>query len=252
MQDAKSVLDDALILLCNPDFTSLSVTQYTDYPFLSALERFVSSPIYHKRVHAVRTVDYRGILYALSTLSDGIYTELRALPIPTEEIPHLSHFARLSHGSLILSVEREKADEVVAAAEAAGITAIRIARAIAGGRITVRVENGAPYSCPSSLIRGLGEFSPSLTLTAPEAPTEVSVYPDLYVCTTLDAAPFVPENAPMLLSDGLGYTAFGMTSHDFLSSVRQALYAVLRSSLHGVKPTIAHVTMTYPTEVNSA
>ena len=248
-EDEKSSPDDAVILLSNPDFPLLSATQYTDYPFLSALEGFASSPIYRKQVHAVRTVDYRGILYALSTLSDGIYTELRALPTAEGDTPSLSLLSTFGHGDILISVDRDVADEVVSAAEEAGISAVRIARAISGGRITVRVENGTPYSCPSSLIRGLGEFSPSLTVTAPEGHTEAPVYSDLYTTVPPSDGDF---SLPTVLQDGLGYTAFGLTAHDFLSAVRQTVSAVLRSTLHGVAPSSAYVTLTYPTEVNAA
>ena len=247
-EDARSVNDDVLLYLENPYFNTLSISEYTDNPFLTMVERLASAELYRKAVHAARVIDYRGILYALSGLSAGIYTELRAIGSGTA----LADLAKFGHGGLILSVERSLADAFAATIEEVGLTATRVARAIPGNRVTVRVEGGAPYSCLTALIRGVGELSPQLVVTMPKEPTapheEIGLFSE---APCGDLLPRIPEIYPSPLSDGFSYTAFSLDSPDFFSVIRQALSAVYRSVVGGVKPMAAYTVCTYPTEVNS-
>ena len=248
LEDARSVNDDVLLYLENPYFNTLSLSEYTDNPFLTMVERIASTEAYRKAVHAARAIDYRGILYALSTLSTGIYTELRALGNEAD----LADFAKIGHGGLILSVERSLADALAATIEAVGLTATRVARAIPGNRVTVRMEGGAPYSCLTALLYGVGELSPQLVVTMPKEPTaphaEVGLFSE---APRGDLLPRMPEIYPSPLSDGFSYTAFSLDSPDFSSVIRQALSVVYRSVVGGVKPMAAYAVCTYPTEVNS-
>ncbi len=251
LSDGKARENDSIILVrARENENDFSVGDALSSPFLSALSLFSQKDFYRRNVHACRVVDRRGVAVALSLLSDGAYVQLSALPSVFDD-GELYDLALLEHGALLVAVSHEAAVGFLSQAEACGLFACRIARAVRGSRLHIRMAGKAPISLSASFLRRLGELRVPLLFESIGAAYENDVRPpaaktdmgEMRVRTSLLLAPSLSMIA----------SAAGSKTLSFGDGVVTALLAVFGAVLAGADPSRlwAHDLYVYPEKLTA-
>lgn len=234
--EAKCKLDDAIILLKNPaDFSLLSSEESLNHAFLLRVTAFAASHLYQNSVHAVRAVGPTGLAAALSSMHEGIYTEIPRLPSVFDG-GELYDLGLAEKGSLLISVSHDKIADLVTEAASYGISAYQIARAVRGSCFTARIEGHTPFTFSTNFLREISALSVPFLLE--EAPEKNFAKTKLESTLRRNAGSFDtnPKEAVAsgsLTFDGRYFSAVGSGGLSFRNGVNAVLTAAIEAVLRG-------------------